>query len=159
MDSSDSNTDSLRAYLASRDCPCPGCGYNLRGLATSRCPECSQHLRLSVALFEPGLGRFLAVLLPPAIVGGAFTMGLMVVLISSLSNGRFLHGEEGRALIWYPLVIGCVYSALAIRVVRPRPRNWLRSRSRAASLLLAAASIVGSLGAVAFWTVWVVWFD
>ena len=32
----------LRAYLADRDVKCPGCGYNLRGLAATRCPECSR---------------------------------------------------------------------------------------------------------------------
>jgi hypothetical protein len=31
----------LKAYLADRDTKCPGCGYNLRGLASSTCPECA----------------------------------------------------------------------------------------------------------------------
>ncbi|GAB5497618.1 MAG: hypothetical protein Phyf2KO_26980 [Phycisphaerales bacterium] len=36
--------DDLAAYLADRDACCPGCGYNLRGLASSQCPECGFEL-------------------------------------------------------------------------------------------------------------------
>src|SRR4051812_17017234 len=34
----------LEIYLASRDIPCPKCGYNLRGLTSSTCPECRYRL-------------------------------------------------------------------------------------------------------------------
>jgi len=30
----------LREYLAEQDVTCPNCGYNLRGLSASKCPEC-----------------------------------------------------------------------------------------------------------------------
>ncbi len=49
----------LVQFLAERDTPCPGCGYNLRGLRSSRCPECEQPLVLSVQLAEPRLAAFL----------------------------------------------------------------------------------------------------
>ncbi len=32
--------EALRAFLASRDVSCVGCGYNLQGIAGPRCPEC-----------------------------------------------------------------------------------------------------------------------
>jgi hypothetical protein len=51
--------EQLRRYLAERDAPCPGCGYNLRGLAGPRCPECDAPLALRVGLAEPRLGAFL----------------------------------------------------------------------------------------------------
>lgn len=38
----------LRAYLADRDVPCAGCGFNLRGLGGHACPECGMALRLDV---------------------------------------------------------------------------------------------------------------
>lgn len=39
----------LRHFLANADAPCPACGYNLRGLNASRCPECSTPLELTLA--------------------------------------------------------------------------------------------------------------
>ncbi len=36
----------LRAFLAERDVPCPGCGYNLRGLTGAVCPECGAPLTM-----------------------------------------------------------------------------------------------------------------
>ncbi|MEM8758677.1 MAG: hypothetical protein AAGF47_12970 [Planctomycetota bacterium] len=36
----------LRAYLAERDVPCPGCGYNLRGVRETVCPECGDLISL-----------------------------------------------------------------------------------------------------------------
>lgn len=42
----------LREVLASRDLFCPGCGYNLRGLQSDRCPECSREISASVSLVE-----------------------------------------------------------------------------------------------------------
>lgn len=29
-------------YLATRDIPCPHCGYIMRGLESARCPECGR---------------------------------------------------------------------------------------------------------------------
>ncbi len=41
--------DALRDYLATRDVPCPKCGFNLRGCTKSLCPECGEPIRLMVA--------------------------------------------------------------------------------------------------------------
>ena len=43
-DPSPNQAELLRAYLAGRDIPCPGCGYNLRGLTIQTCPECGLFL-------------------------------------------------------------------------------------------------------------------
>jgi len=55
--------DPLGAFLASRDVPCWGCGYNLRGVVDPTCPECGRPLELAIA--RPGhTGRgYLAFLL------------------------------------------------------------------------------------------------
>jgi hypothetical protein len=42
------DTSLLASFLADRDVPCPGCGYNLRGLLGSRCPECGEAIELDV---------------------------------------------------------------------------------------------------------------
>ncbi|MEX2218097.1 MAG: hypothetical protein WD749_04995 [Phycisphaerales bacterium] len=36
----------LHDFLAERDFPCPGCGYNLRGLEANVCPECARPVPL-----------------------------------------------------------------------------------------------------------------
>ncbi len=36
----------LALLSGGRDLPCPGCGYNLRGLPSPVCPECGRRLRL-----------------------------------------------------------------------------------------------------------------
>lgn len=41
-----SATDPLITYLAAHNVPCPGCGYNLRGLVSQECPECARQLVL-----------------------------------------------------------------------------------------------------------------
>lgn len=41
----------LREYLAAHDAPCPGCGYNLRGVTAAACPECGREL--DVGLIRP----------------------------------------------------------------------------------------------------------
>ena len=35
-------------FLTDRDVPCPGCGYNLRGIAQARCPECERAVALCI---------------------------------------------------------------------------------------------------------------
>ncbi|MEL6499418.1 MAG: hypothetical protein AAGJ54_10910 [Planctomycetota bacterium] len=42
------DTEQLRAYLADCDVPCPGCGYNLRGVTEPVCPECEFGLTLEL---------------------------------------------------------------------------------------------------------------
>ena len=83
----------LRAYLAERDTPCPGCGYNLRGLTGGVCPECALGLRLQVGLAEPRLGSWIA-----GLVGAACGVGfnglllLYVAIMLARENGRGLSG-------------------------------------------------------------------
>lgn len=54
-----SRDDLLRSYLADADEPCPRCGYNLRQLHSSRCPECGSELTLVLGLTEPRLAAYL----------------------------------------------------------------------------------------------------
>jgi hypothetical protein len=38
----------VREFLRARDVPCPGCGYNLRGIPEPRCPECERAVTLGI---------------------------------------------------------------------------------------------------------------
>ena len=53
MDGTPAHGDLLCALLADTDAPCPGCGYNLRGLRTSECPECGDPLAIRLSRRAP----------------------------------------------------------------------------------------------------------
>ncbi|MFK7884071.1 MAG: hypothetical protein AB8F26_07815 [Phycisphaerales bacterium] len=44
--------DRLVGYLNGRDVDCPSCGYNLRGLKSSACPECDEHLTVRAIRYQ-----------------------------------------------------------------------------------------------------------
>lgn len=72
----------LREFLATRNVPCPSCGYNLRGLVSVRCPECGQMLRLSVHLAEPFVAAWVAMLVGVTGSGGMAGFYIPAVLIA-----------------------------------------------------------------------------
>lgn len=122
------NTDDLRRFLAERDAACPGCGYNLRGLATDKCPECNQHLEMRVALSEPRLGPYLAAMLGLLAGGGA----AFVVVVGALCISMF-QGWPPPRMTWTILGLPSVTSVslllLAAWLLRARP--WFRGLSHA----------------------------
>ena len=44
----------LLALLKQQDCPCPGCGYNLRGVTQPKCPECGHGFDADMLLSKAG---------------------------------------------------------------------------------------------------------
>lgn len=78
----------LRQYLSTRDCPCPACGYNLRGLTSPLCPECGQFLELTVRLTEPRQAALITGLV--GLAAGAGFAGLLLVYatFNVLTSGR-----------------------------------------------------------------------
>ena len=85
----------LATWLVDRDTACPLCEYNIRGLTTPRCPECGQALRLSVALAEPYLKAWIALiagLLPPAGIGTVF---IFVFSNELMHEGTRMFGRAG----------------------------------------------------------------
>lgn len=117
----------LRSYLAERDVACPGCGYNLRGLSTDRCPECNQHLELRVSLAEPRLGAYLAAV-TGVLAGGSLALlffGMVVVI--SLVEKDWPRGRFVFPLLVLPLMAACVEMGLASLMLTPRKRRWFRT--------------------------------
>ena len=69
--------DLLQAFLRGRDVACPACGYNLRDLEGSRCPECGDELHLQLGLVEPRQAAAIAGLI--GLATGAGMSGLLLI--------------------------------------------------------------------------------
>ncbi len=107
----------LANFLLDRDACCPVCGYNLRALATDRCPECGRHLVLAVGTTEPKLGAFIA-----GLVGLASGFGFSALLIAyAIYHFMFVRGGGPPAGFLLPILVGTISCGLGIWV-------WLRSR-------------------------------
>lgn len=142
-------TAALRDYLAHRDVPCPGCGYNLRGLGGAACPECNQTLELTVRLTEGRIGQLILAIVGLAIGAGAGGLLLLVVIIVSLAKSDFPRGSAGFLLIWLPaMAAGCLGPPLLWLCAR-RGRAWFRAGTSRRRGMVAALAWAGLLAFVA----------
>lgn len=107
----------LRQFLTGRDEPCPQCGYNLRDLTGTRCPECGEELALRIQLVEPRQAAALAGLIGLCAGAGMNFLLLGFVVIDYFTRG----GSWGREEIKFVLVnsIGFVVLGACIAL-------WLR---------------------------------
>ena len=143
----------LQAYLASVDAPCPGCGYNLRGTTTTRCPECGSPIALGIV--SPNARRapwFLATL--------ALSLTLIVDWVAMLMVlvPGFLLGTPnmgGTPLYWKALLALFLlgFSAGIGLFFTLRTRDWWQSRPvpvqwARTALIFLAVFIVHALGSV-----------
>jgi hypothetical protein len=124
----------LAQFLADRDAPCPGCGYNLRGLTSDRCPECNQFLVLRVGLAEPRMGWFLT-----AVIGAAAGLGLngllLIYIVVVMARGR--GGGAGDYFVWHNGVGAVVHGLCMWVLLRAGPR--IRRLDLPARIAIAAA--------------------
>jgi hypothetical protein len=117
----------LRDFLAHTDYPCPGCGYNLRGLPDPVCPECRQELELTVGLTEPHSGAlFLAVGSFFAGAGAAGALLAAVVIISIVEKGFPDRTNEIMILLVIPSACLLTCGLPALRLSRKKGRVWFR---------------------------------
>ena len=142
------DSDLRRRYLAERDVPCPGCGYNLRGLAAGACPECNQDLELGIKLASPRIGRLVAALTGLAAGAGASGAVLAIQVVVWTYWGGW--GPIGLYLIplFWLLPLG---SSLALASRRPG-RVWFRARTGLVQGAIIAASWTASAGFVLAYT-------
>lgn len=114
-EAAESRPDPLLEFVAERDVPCPSCGYSLRGLRSTICPECQQPLELRVGLTEPRLGLWIA-----AVIGAACGFGFNAMLIGfyviSVMGSRRSTGDKEFLVLVGPgmAIFGITLAALVV---------------------------------------------
>jgi hypothetical protein len=149
----------LAHFLAARDIPCPSCGYNLRDLRTTACPECGQPLNVRLDAADPRTARYLACVL--ALGGAASVMAteLGVVLPQVAENGSmsYLNTGEQFLFVWYPAGVTLAALIALCLLIRRRGRAWFHAGSGSARTMLAALCVTASAGCVVAWVLWFQW--
>ena len=135
----------LAAYLADRDVPCPGCGYNLRGIVGTKCPECSRSVDVAHLIERDRIGSIRGY--PAAAVAGiayivAANVGLYLVIHAAVvRSGDALAGVL--YLVAAPLpVLSIVLCMLTLSLCTSRR---LARHEPAPSMVLAGVYIVGTI--------------
>jgi hypothetical protein len=81
--------DLLPDYLATRDAPCPHCGYNLRGVEGGACPECGGRIQLSLLKATRFAGHGLFILL-------ALTWVFLAAGMNAARQGQLIYQDAMR---------------------------------------------------------------
>lgn len=130
-----SEMDVLRSFLAERDVPCPVCRYNLRGMASDRCPECGARLDVRIGSIDLKLGAWLL-----AVFAVALPMGFSaVVAITAAIGAKFSAYWRPRDWVFLGIYAGLTaVCAVGLRVLVKKRSSFLRM-SRFRQWLLAWA--------------------
>ena len=123
----DPSPEMLLAFLRDHDAPCPICGYNLRGVTLSVCPECECPIELGVSSSSSYLGAWLLALLAFAMpLSFDLIIGTMMLIGLIMSAGE---NAEGVFLL-VSLVTLTLVSVGMLWVLVARKRDWLRMARR-----------------------------
>lgn len=76
----------LLDFLRDHDAECPVCGYNVRAITRPVCPECKQHLTLTVGAQRLGLG-WLIIALAPGFFSGIAAGFVLIPIVGRLFFG------------------------------------------------------------------------
>jgi hypothetical protein len=83
----DDTNQLLKTYLASNDASCPGCGYNLRGVIKTCCPECGAHITLGVVAPNARIGPWMLATVSFALALGFDWVAMILAIIPSIIFG------------------------------------------------------------------------
>ncbi len=148
----------LQRFLEGEDAPCPICGYNLRHLKGTTCPECGAALELRVGSMDLKLGRWIALLISLVIPVGYGVVELFFAVLwiarDIISNGYT--GQLGLSFSWYwPLmVLAGLTGALLAAAIFLRRRFWLLTDQLQRLWLCSTFVIVGAAIGVYFYSVY-----
>ena len=146
-------SETLAAYLLHRDVACPACTYNLRGLATDRCPECHQQLVISVSLAEPPIVQFVLATIGLAACGASFGTWILIMTTTSMVKSGFPPSRLVIIFILVPLA-GVVVDVIFVwAFLAARGRRWFGRRDRRGRWAIVAGFWAMSLLTAAAWTI------
>ena len=126
---------------------CPGCGYNLRGLTSDRCPECNQRLVVGIALAEPKQRAFIAGLLGISLPLGFCVMLLIWVVYMILDRGG-PGGPAFREIV--PILLGAVIGGSLLGGWLMFRRAILRCSLTIRWTLAVVVTVIATLGPLWF---------
>ncbi len=88
----------LVSFLSGRDAPCPACGYNLRGVEASRCPECGGPLELTLGRRRRlgGWGPFLLLVFGWLLAAGGMNTARQVSVLNQMRAAQARQGSSLR---------------------------------------------------------------
>ena len=78
--------DLLTQYLSDRDAECPVCGYNLRGLTTTRCSECGVPIELTVSSPDLRIPSWITGIIAVSTVTGFYVLVIAFLLINGIRD-------------------------------------------------------------------------
>ena len=145
------DSDSLVAFLATRDLPCPGCDYSLRGLTSDRCPECHRALVLTISLAEPPIVQFVVAVVGLAACGIAFAAGLALVFVVSIVEYDFPEGRDAIVLLWGPAAGLVADAGAVVWLLLPARRRWFGKQRPLRRGTVALGCWALSVAALAAW--------
>ena len=124
----------LTQFLADHDVPCPRCGYNLRGGASSACPECGDRLQLQVGLVYPRMTAYITTLVTISVGFGGSALFCCLAANQAPSDWW---GEITATL----LLIQLCGSAAALTLLLLMRRRFRRSRRSVQWMICLAACL------------------
>ena len=122
-----SSIELLHAYLKDHDAPCPLCGYNLRGVTLTSCPECDAPIELGIGSSQLKLGAWLFAMLSFALaLGFDLVIGAMMIVSVVMTRGE----DSGALYLMISLVTLSLASIGLLWVLVVRKRDWLNMPRR-----------------------------
>lgn len=146
----------LADFLVDRDVGCPTCGFNLRGLAGNRCPECSTRIQLVIA--RPDDLWRLRYWLVAACIGHCAVTGMSVATyVVALARGASLGMlfSSWRTIATFTILLAVSLGLLAGLVRYAARRRSQRAPAHLLAVLLGALALASAWGVIANIAWWV----
>ncbi len=151
-DEEHSEAQLLKLLLATRDLPCPVCGYNLRAIASTNCPECGAKLDLRVGSTDLKLGPWLVAVLSVGLPLGACALwSITVATFMTIQNTWAAASVTGIIT----LGIASIPYAIAMAALIAKRRwfwKWSRTRQRVVTAIVGIGSGLVFVGLMAWLT-------